>query len=71
MARIKCINPKCTAPEHIFVLNEEDYLESGGRFVKPGTSEAVDIIVMCPVCGAENKVSATKIKRDAEGARMA
>jgi hypothetical protein len=69
MARIKCVNSKCTAPERIFVLNKEDYLEPEGQFVKPGTPGADDIIVRCPACGAENKVSATRVKRDAQGAR--
>jgi hypothetical protein len=64
MARIKCINPKCTAPEGIFSVNDEDYLEPSGRFVRSGTPEAVDIIIRCPECGAENKVWAIGLKAE-------
>ncbi|MGZ4846426.1 MAG: hypothetical protein ACXV3D_00325 [Halobacteriota archaeon] len=69
MTRVRCINPKCTAPEGIFTLDKEEYLEPDGQFVKPGTPGAVDIVVQCTECGAENKVSATKVKRDVHGAR--
>jgi hypothetical protein len=62
MARIKCVNPKCTSPDGTFILNEEDYLESDGRFVRPGTPDALDIIVKCPACGAENRVWAIGLK---------
>jgi hypothetical protein len=56
MARIKCINPKCTSPDGTFILNEQDYLEKNGRFVNPGTRDARDIMVKCPACGADNIV---------------
>lgn len=69
MARIRCINSKCTAPDRIFEVYEDDYLEPEGQFVKLGTPGAVDIIVRCTECGAENKVKGTKPKRNTTGAR--
>ena len=54
MIGIKCINPKCTAPDGVFVFDETSIGASGiSEKGKPG---AFLYIIECPYCGTENMV---------------
>ena len=60
MIRVKCINPKCTAPQGKF--NWDDRAQAEGGPAKPGEIGAISFLVDCPFCGIENKVWLFKAK---------
>jgi hypothetical protein len=62
MVTIKCINPKCSAPDGKFEWDEHPSLESDGRVVKLGDPGAKSFVVECPCCGTSNKIWLEKIK---------
>jgi len=61
MVKIKCINPKCTAPNGCFEWDEHTSLEDDGRVAKQGDPGAKSFVVDCPYCGAANKIWLVKI----------
>ena len=61
MLTIKCINPKCFAPNGKFEWDERPSLENDGLVVKQGDPGAKSFVVECPYCGAHNKIWLTKI----------
>lgn len=60
MIRIKCINPKCTAPEGKFPWDDGAHAKGGPA--KPGEPGAISFLADCPYCGIENKVWLRKVK---------
>jgi hypothetical protein len=62
MIRIKCINPKCTAPQGKFPW--DDRAHADGDPAQPGEPGAVAFILECPYCGIENKVWLKKVKKN-------
>jgi len=61
MVIIKCINPKCPAPDGKFDWDEHPSLESDGRVVKLNDPGAKSFVVDCTYCGTHNKIWLTKI----------
>jgi hypothetical protein len=61
MLRIKCINPKCTAPVGKFTLDDSSHAEGGAA--APGDKGAISFLVDCPYCGTENKIWLFKVKQ--------
>ncbi len=62
MVIIKCINPKCPAPNGKFDWDEHPSLESDGRLAKQGDIGAKSFAVDCTYCGIRNKIWLIKIK---------
>ncbi len=52
MIRVKCANPKCTAPDGVFYWERK----TGYEEAKTGEPGAVSFIVECSFCGTRNKV---------------
>ena len=61
MLRVKCINPKCTAPEGKFMWDDLAHAEGGAA--APREPGALAFIVECPFCGTENKIWLFKVKQ--------
>jgi hypothetical protein len=64
MIIIKCVNPKCSAPDGKFKWDEHPSLESDGKVAKQSDQGAASFVAECPCCGAENKIWLVKIKRE-------
>jgi hypothetical protein len=62
MLRIKCINPRCSAPEGKF--NWDDQAHAEGGVAAPRETGAIAYIVLCPYCGTENKIWLKKVKKE-------
>ena len=60
MIRVKCINPKCAAPQGKFAWDERAQAEGGPA--QPEETGAISFLVDCPFCGTENKVWLFKVK---------
>jgi DNA-directed RNA polymerase subunit RPC12/RpoP len=61
MIDIKCVNPKCTAPDRIF---EFDMVGARAtRLAKSGEIGSESLVVRCPYCGTLNKVFLFKEKQ--------
>ncbi len=64
MIRIKCVNPRCTAPERKFLWDERAHVETGGGPAEPSDPGAVAFVAECPYCGTENKIWLSQGKKD-------
>jgi hypothetical protein len=64
MIIIKCINPKCFAPDGRFEWDERLSLESNGRVAKQGDPGARSFVIDCPYCGTHNKIWLVKMIAD-------
>jgi len=51
---IKCVNPNCTAPDHIFEFDERNLGTHGAG--SPHDSNSREFIVKCPFCGTMNSI---------------
>jgi hypothetical protein len=64
MIPIKCVNPKCLAPNGTFEWDEYSSLENDGRMAKQGDPGAKSFIVECSYCGTRNKIWLVKLRED-------
>jgi hypothetical protein len=65
MIRIKCINPKCTAPDGIFEFDDSKIGAAGPS--GPEAPSAMRYVIDCPYCGTKNMVW---LKRPSASYRM-
>lgn len=64
MIRIRCVNPKCTAPAKTFAWDETGHVGPGGGIAQPHAPGAKSLIITCPYCATEQKIWLTGLNEN-------